>query len=147
MGGRVELVGKDAVRRRRRQPAIPFTLNRRAVGLNGMEDLAEQFRRRGPHDDSGARSLLAGFADLHILNVECSAHHQNRIQDLCQDQRIDDMSLEQDGFLVMHHQSDFHSYRWSAQILPPNSTAAEVDCASRLTSSHLSPLASSSSLT
>src|SRR5215510_7334528 len=54
MGCRVKLVGKDAVCGRHTQPAIPFTLDRRAVGLNGMENFAEQFRGRSPHDNPGS---------------------------------------------------------------------------------------------
>src|SRR5262245_7836224 len=75
-----------------------------------MENLAKQFRRRGPHNDSGARRLLTRFTDLHVLEVERAAHHKNRVQDLRQDQRIDDMALKQDGFLVIHHKSHSHSY-------------------------------------
>jgi hypothetical protein len=45
------------------------------------------------------------------------------------------MALKQDGFLIMHHTSDFHSYTvGSAQILPPsfNSCRSDSDIASNI---------------
>src|SRR6185295_14564616 len=102
MGGRIEFVGEDAVSRGRAQPAIPLTFDRRAVRLDRMENLTEQLRGRGTHNDPGARRLLTSLADLHILEIECATHHQDRVEYLRQDQRIDDMTLQQDGLLLFH---------------------------------------------
>src|SRR5689334_20827094 len=123
-GGRVDLDGKNPVRRRHSQPAIPFTFDRRAMRLDRMDNLTEQLCGRGPYNNSGARWLLTRLADLHVLKIECAAHHQNRVQHLRQDQRIDDMALEKNSFLVLHHKSDSHPGSY-AQILPPVSTDAD----------------------
>src|SRR5678815_1193520 len=102
MGGRVEFVGEDAVSRRGAQPAIPFTFDRRAVRLDRMENLTEQLRGRGTRNDPGTRRLLTSLADLHILESEWATHHQDRVEYLRQDQRIGDMTLQQDGLLPLH---------------------------------------------
>jgi hypothetical protein len=67
--------------------------------LNGLEDLCEQGRPRRLDQNSRPGGFVSGHTDADIAEVKCPAHHENRIQDLGEDERINDVAFEKDGFL------------------------------------------------
>ncbi len=71
----VEPVGQDPVGRSRLIRTIRFALDRGAMRLNGMQDIGQQPKGGGTHDDLGPRRILSRRADLHLFDVEGAAHH------------------------------------------------------------------------
>src|SRR5215217_3954510 len=80
---------------------LPF--DRGPMRLNGFQNVLKERTRCGINHNAGLRRLIPPLADSHMLKLEGPAHHQNDVQDLGQDQRVNDVSTDADGFLMMAH--------------------------------------------
>jgi hypothetical protein len=71
--------------------------------LNRFEDVVQDRLGCRSDEDASSRRFFSRLADAHVFKVEGSPHHEDEIQHLGQDERINDVTLKNDSFFVAGH--------------------------------------------
>jgi len=102
MRGRIKILRKYAIGGCRPILTVGVAFYRGTVRLNGPKNVREQLRGSGSHHNACPRRFVACFSNRDLFEIEGPSCHEDGIQHLRQDERIDDVSAEHDGFLGSH---------------------------------------------